>query len=572
MSSESPFVAPVAPWYRRRLILLIGIGAALIVAATVGLAATQLLSPPQPDGPTLLATHLPADTLVYAELDLEPEGGQAAALDALNERLAAFGAGDGAARLLDPLLEGLSGGEYSYSRDIRPWTDGRVALAVLDWGSLGQVPNPLFPLPTDPVAPGTVILVGVEDRAGATAFTDRLRAAAAEMGLGFASSEHGSWTTWTAAPDAPGQVGVAYAVGDELLIVGTRGTDVREVIDLHDEGGETLADVESFRSEVARLPAERIGTILTRPGSLPAGLLGGGLLGIGDSTTADLIFGLLPLDQAGALVLAEDRVIFERWQPSGTSVSQPAERQNDRLAAGFPINTSVYAELPEFGRLLSAIGSAIAFDAERLGGEEGAREVARVEALLGRDLGDIGDWLGDVSFGVGADGLPAVGVVGEVHDAESAAQMLDGAVDLMAGPGAPVDREDINGVQLVRMEVPFLFGSITVELALADDRVLFGSEGFTDWVQSAPDGLGGDPSYRTALDEAGGAENAGVVYLSVERILRALRDDPSMQPPDWETMEPRLASIRDAILVTFVEDDSVQSRLEIRLADPDAPD
>lgn len=412
-----------------------------------------------------------------------------------------------------------------------------------------------------------MILVGVEDRAGVTAFTDRLRASTTEMGLGFASGEKGNWTTWTAAPDAPGQVGVAYAIGDELLVVATRGTDVREIIDLYDEGGETLADVESFRSEIARLPAERVGTILTRAGSLPAGLLGAGLLGIGDSVTADLIFGLLPLNQAGALVLAEDRVIFERWQPSGTAVQQPAERQNDRLAADFPMTTSAYAELPEFGRLLSAIGGAIAVDAGRLGGEEGSREVARVEALLGRDLGSIGNWLGDVSFGVGADGLPAVGVVGEIQDPESAPQMLDGVVELMAGPGAPVEREEIGDAQVVRMEVPFILGSITVELARADDRVMFGSEGFTKWVQSAPDGLGDDASYRSALEEAGGAENAGVVYLSVERNLQALRDDPSMQPSDWATLEPRLASIRDAIMVTFVEDGSVRSRLEIRLAD-----
>lgn len=73
---------------------------------------------------------------------------------------------------------------------------------------------------------------------------------------------------------------------------------------------------------------------------------------------------------------------------------------------------------------------------------------------------------------------------------------------------------------------------------------------------------------RSALDEAGGVENAGVVYFSVERILEALRADPAGQPEDWAMLEPRLASIRDAIMVTFVEDGSVRSRLEIRLADP----
>lgn len=100
MSSEPAIVVLATPWYRRKPLLLLGTAAIPIVATTVGLAAMQLLSPSQPAGQTLLATHLPADTLVYAELDLEPEGAQAAALDALNERLATFGAGDGAARLM----------------------------------------------------------------------------------------------------------------------------------------------------------------------------------------------------------------------------------------------------------------------------------------------------------------------------------------------------------------------------------------------------------------------------------------------------------------------------------------
>ena len=567
MSLEQPTAVPRRAWYRRGPVVAAALVGGLVLVAVAALAATRVLVPAAPSGPLLLADHLPARTLIFVELDLEPDGGQAAALDALNERLAAFGAGDGAGRLLDPVLEGLSGGEYSYTRDIAPWSDGRVALAVLDWGSLGQVPNPLAPFPADPIAPGTVLLFGLEDREAAAGFTDRLRASDELAGLGWVQRDRGGWTTWMAAPDAPGQPGLGYAVGDELLVAAIRGADLDEIIALHDEGGEKLADVDSFRSEIARLPAERIGTLASRIGALPPALTGGALLGLGDSSTLGLLLRAFPLNQVGALVLAEDRIILERWQPSGVGLPQPAERRNDRLAAVFPADALLYAELPELGRQLSALGASIESDAVRLGGEDARLEVARVEGLLGRDLGAVGDWLGDVAVGGGGqDGV--VGLVGETPDPEVAADFLDRVTQLVAGGGVAVDHGELDGVPLVRADVPFLFGSITLELTILDDRVVVGTEGFARWVRDTPVALGEDESYASALEEAGGAENAGVVYLSIERSLALMRAQPGL-PVDWAELEPRAASVRDAIIVTFVEGDRVRSHLEIRLADPE---
>jgi hypothetical protein len=271
-------------------------------------------------------------------------------------------------------------------------------------------------------------------------------------------------------------------------------------------------------------------------------------------------------------VLADDRVIFERWQPDDGVVDQPAERTNDRLAADFPADTVLYAELPEFGKVLSALGGAIAGDARRLGGEEVAAQVDQVETVLGRSLGEVGDWLGDLAIGMpltNALDVPALGLVGEATDEDEAADMFERLVGLLRLSGTPIVEDEIDGARLVRVDMPFLFGSIELEAMLDDGNLLLGTGGFVEWHSGATgSGLAGDGAYASALTEAGGPDNAGLVYFAFDRVLQAMRDEPSLQPPGWLELEPRLGAVRDAIMATFVDGDRVRSRLEIRLSDP----
>jgi hypothetical protein len=563
--------APAEPrpsvWPRRPIVLVAG--AAIIIVAVAGaILGASLLGRPQLTGPVVLASRLPADTLVYLELDLEPTGSQAAALEALNDRLGVAGGEEGAARLLDPLLDGLTGGAYRYSRDVRPWFDGHVALAVLDWGSLTQLPGLGGPFAANPVAPGTVLLMGVTDRDGATALTDRLRAEAQRQGPGFVSRDSGGWTVWVAQPGVADGIGMAYAISDDLLVVATRAVDVETIMTLGDGDEQTLAQVDTFRSEIARLPAERIGTLLTRPGPLSVGALGSGLVGMQESRTAALLASFLPLTQTGALMLADDRLIFERWQPADGPVVQPAERLNAELATGYPADTAAYVELPEFGEVVNALGAAIADDARLLGGAVGEQEVDRVEQMLGRELGDLGDWLGDLAVGLRSpdpSALAVVGLAGQVRDAGSAAELLSRFVEFLRSSGFAVDEGELDGRPLVTMDVPFLFGSISLEVMMADDAVLIGTQGFATWHEQGGASLGDDPGYRSALEEIGGPQNAGLAYLAVDRVME-LERQPLAPPPGLAPFE--LSMVRDAMMATFLDGDRVRSRLEIRFAEP----
>lgn len=555
MSTEPSIEPEALPWHRRRGIIFAVAGAAALgVAAIAAAVALPRLLSDEPGGPIVHAGVLPAGTAVYLELDLEPEGTQAAALDSVTERFGLAATGDGIARLLEPLIEGFTAGAYSYERDVEPWFDGHAALAVLDLGNLG-LGGLFMPFPVEAAAPGAVVLLGVEDRAAVTRLTDRLRSEASDAGVGFVSREIGDWSVWHADAVAPGAPGVAFAITDDLLILSTRDTDLEVVMELHDDGGETLAEADEFRSEIARLPDERVATLYTRAASLRAGLLGAtGALGMGQLATLDLLAGLLPLDQVGALVLAEDRIVLERWQPAGDG--QPDERRADGPAELVPGDAQLYAELPEFGRLLSSIGGAIRRDGQQMGGDQGALEVARAEAALGRPLDEVGDWLGDLAIGGSSDAAGSAGMAGLVTDAEGAAEVLDGVTDLLIGSGVPIQQAEVDGRPLARIEVPFLFGSITLEYGLAGDAVLLGLEGFAEWLASDEPRLRADPGYASALEEAGGLENAGVVYLPIDRWSAQLPADQAEQ----------LAAVRDAIMVTFVEGDRVRSRLEVRLS------
>lgn len=302
---------------------------------------------------------------------------------------------------------------------------------------------------------------------------------------------------------------------------------------------------EAFRGEVARLPAERVATLYSRADALRDSLIGTvGILGLGDLASARLLAGLLPLDLVGSIVLEPDRVIVERWQPAGPH--QPGERTTDHSAELVPAAIGLYAELSEFGRLLSALGDAIGDDVRGQGLREVDLEVARFEAAIGRPIGQVGDWLGDVAFAIALpDETAHVGVTGLAVDEEAAAEVLDGFSEWLAQSGVPLRQAEVAGRPVVMIDLPFLFGSITLEYALADDVLLLGVEGFIEWVASGDRFLVDDPDYASALGEIDGRENAGVVYLPIARWLEwseangadPFGDDPSA--PAWPRLTTR---------------------------------
>ena len=167
---------PSAPPRSRRTTLLVAGGAIGLVGAGVATwAAVSFFSTgPQP------AEALPASTVAYLSLDLDPSGGQK--IDALRtlNKFPAFkdevgiGTGDDIKqKIFDDLTQGSDCG-LDYAKDVEPWLGDRIAIAGVDQGGDTPVPVVVVQVSDQDAAKtglATLLSCGGED-AGAAAFED----------------------------------------------------------------------------------------------------------------------------------------------------------------------------------------------------------------------------------------------------------------------------------------------------------------------------------------------------------------------------------------------------------------
>jgi Protein of unknown function (DUF3352) len=132
--------APARPRRRRRGVVSAVLAAALLLAGGAGYAAWSALSGggPQPE------QVLPADTLAFAKIDLDPSAGQKIALFRLLQRFPkAAGLSpsdkDFGEWVLRRLSEQGGAGSLDFTRDIEPWLGKRVAFAAVPSAGVGGV-------------------------------------------------------------------------------------------------------------------------------------------------------------------------------------------------------------------------------------------------------------------------------------------------------------------------------------------------------------------------------------------------------------------------------------------------
>ncbi|HET8586364.1 MAG TPA: DUF3352 domain-containing protein, partial [Candidatus Limnocylindria bacterium] len=116
------------------------------------------------------AAYVPADAFMYSEVRLDLPGDQRALLteflahfpDAAHKLL-----GDELPNLLDDKLSKAEA-PFSYSKDVAPWFDGRLAVAAIDYPSATALASGRMP--------HVLAFAGVRDRAAAADLLARLRA------------------------------------------------------------------------------------------------------------------------------------------------------------------------------------------------------------------------------------------------------------------------------------------------------------------------------------------------------------------------------------------------------------
>ena len=195
---------------RRGVVLAAAATGALVLGGT-GYAVASYFSGggPQPE------SVLPADTLAFAKLDLDPAAGQKAAVASLLERfpdLASEGGdGDLKSTLVTPLLEDDPWG-LSYDSDVEPWLGDRLAVAAV-------------PEPGSEAGVAPVVVLAVTDQ---EAMTERL--------------------------DAVQDAEFAFAVRDDYVLI----SQTQETVDRLAATESTLAEDGDYAGDLAALDGDQI--------------------------------------------------------------------------------------------------------------------------------------------------------------------------------------------------------------------------------------------------------------------------------------------------------------------------
>lgn len=469
------------------------------------------------------ATAVPADTPVYIEAVVRPEGDQGDNARALVER---FVGPDQLETFLDEALRDSESGE-SYEKDIKPWLGERVGIGVTDLAAS----EPGF--------------------AGAVAVTDTEKA---EAFLGKDSEKKGEYEGTQLYQDDDTFAGVA---GDFVAIADSQ-AGVKRIIDTID--GESLAESERFESAVDELPDERLGALYVDTKALSA-------LAEADPD----------LDPAGKAVLkqlfgsdAEPITAALTAEPDAATIE--AQLSSRALAALGPLSTG---KAPELLRDVPAdswavlgysdVGKGLKETLDLFAGAlGGAALTGQLESQIGINLErDVFSWMGDLALFVRGDGLASIGgaLVIEVTDESAAGAAIPKLVAAAKQNGAPVRGANVAGAdEAYSLTVP----GAPADVILADggDRVVlaFGEQAAEDGLEPS-ETIGDSGLYERAERALDGIAPATIVDFT--KAL-ALIEQAAAGDEDFAEAKPYLEKL-DLIAAGAEDDDgTLRSRFTVK--------
>ena len=533
------------------------------------------------------SAYVPADAAFFVELRVDPSVDQDAALRDILGRFPEIPEVDlerplyaQAIESIDEMLDAEDAG-ISWADDVAPWFDGRVSLTVTDI-PLTAMEAPMDPM--DPMAmpevPPMLVMLGVTDRSAADGAIGRMLAAAGDGMPGLSTVEHRGVVIHVVEDSELG----AYALTDDQLLFGTNAETIQSAIDTHADGDGSLAELPEMSRLIAQLPDDWLMFATFDFTDVMAQAMAESASA--SPAIADAFNSLMagqPLRGAMAVSAAEGRLVIDGASDSATGAFA---RENARrnLAAEVPADALYFSEAGDIGTMLAAvIGPMKEAMAETPGA---ADEISQMEAALGADLEELVSWIDDGAMAIGAtDGEPWAGLVLVPSDMDAAQRRLGqlgtfaGLAALDPSSGLSVSEEDVDGVSVTTitwtdpnafpdagmdMGMPS-FGGLVVEYAVTDDRAVVGvGDAF---VRSAlalgsGEGLAAEARYADAVEEFGGAENAGVAWLDFAGVREAIEDalGPLIEAGDPDGMyaseiRPWLLPLDRFISVTRVDGD-----------------
>jgi hypothetical protein len=557
------------------------VAAVVVLAAAIGVIAGLTLNGTRSSGSGAAASYVPADATVYYELRLDLPGDQRANLRTF---LGHFPGVDADKYLTDEVDKQLDSwasqipGSFSYSADVKPWFNGSLAFATIGVPSVMGVGTA-----GASSLPKTLVFAGVRDAAGATAFSDRLRAEIAKAGGTVTSSTHGSATIWSATGIPGTSVGgskapqtFAWTITADEVVGGTSTDLVGSALDVHAGTNPSLADRQEFRDGLSRLPADRVLVAAVDVAQMMNGFkqeLSTLQPGAGDALNE--ILAQIPTFVVTSSTLLADRISLDSnaLMPSGSAL--PANRDRG-LAALAPDDAIFFTDGADVGRGLTAYVNAIKKAVAT--SPAAAAQLQQAEAVLGGDLASLVSWIGDAALVAGeTNRQPYVGLIitpTNAADARVKLSQLRGLLQLAAGAGGQVSVTDADhgGTTITTIKVAAGAGTpawaTTYQYAVTDSHVIIGNgEVFVARVldTDSAHSLAGQARFSAGLAGQGGASNIGTIWLDLAGLRAAIEPliPTEMQTEYRSKVQPWLAPLDYVIGTNTADGQRLASRMAI---------
>lgn len=572
-SATAPTTQP-APRRRNRARWVVALLAtALVVTTGIGVAlfatsgqATKAVGP----------TYLPPTTVAYMEARLDLPGDQRDNLVAFMGKFPGFG--DPANfelkinDALDRFTRQASQDRLTYSGNVEPWFEGEFSIAVTsvpefgsDEGTGDETADPSIPF---------VGALGVSDRGQLESLLQQMQVFALESGAKFTQAPGNGATIVTMEQPEGVNPSLSYAVTDDLFLFAIDAEQLRTALDVRAGAQPSLAEAEPFKSQLAALPAQRLGAMYLDFAPFVDAL--GRQMSDAGMPGSLMDVNALPKSMVGALRVEGDRLALDMRMVPGSATPLPGIRDSG-LAARMPATTAFYMEQRDLGQTARMLVTQLKTQA---GPALSDSEIGDIEEFLGTPLEEFLSWVQDIGLGVSVEGERFdFGIVATVTDEAIAAQRVEritaGARAALAfGEDTPFEivEETIAGAQVTTIrpkpgggmlseEVPF---ELSLSYTVKEGLFVLGVGDFVKGVLERPEGdsLASNGAYSTALDAAGGATNGGVMYVDIAALRAAIeRMVPADQRAQYETdVRPNIEPLDRFVGVSTIQDGTLVVR------------
>jgi hypothetical protein len=367
---QSP--GPLVP--RRSVRWPIAIGAVALVVA-VSVAVAILITGRAPSAKVL--GYVPAESIMYGEVRLDLPGDQRMALASFLSKFPGFAdqaAIDGKLdEVLDRFIADATGGQQTYSGNIKPWFDGQLAFSV------GALPDPSALNTNDPTGLNGghfLVLVSVKDEAGVTNW---FKGIATKTGVTMSDEAYnGANLTLLSSGSSP--QGAFAVLGAKVAVIGDVAS-VKAAVDT--KGGGPFASQADPKAALAATDADHVGFVYLALGPLvdwstKMSQATGSSGSLGMDLSSGALRGLIPNWEALALRFEGDAIVLQAVSPTPASNVGPTESRSSPLTDHVPASAllvavnhdvgatliktlDVYRSEPSFKSVVASIDQALGF-------------------------------------------------------------------------------------------------------------------------------------------------------------------------------------------------------------------